>query len=333
MPDFRLLSGILSVSERTEMKGYTDMREERYTAEGRKRKRNRSRRRRRKRLGRLVKLLLMICLLAKGVSWLRDGNPLDRIRERKMEETLAWEGNPQELHYEKIETKEEAEAGLKELSKTDKRAAFILEHKEEYPRELLRLAAQNPEAMEFVRNYPEKKGSPSADTVGEVTKGTVPLLLQWDERWGYASYGSSLLAVSGCGPTCLSMVIAGLTGENTVTPDQVATYAQNSGYYTEHAGTAWALMNEGSAAFGICGRELALTEGAVNAALDAGNPIICSMRPGNFTTGGHFIVLAGRKDGKIEVRDPNSRIRSSMGWKYETLEPQIKNLWVFSKEL
>ncbi|MFR3386435.1 MAG: hypothetical protein ACLTST_08525 [Lachnospiraceae bacterium] len=28
-------------------------------------------------------------------------------------------------------------------------------------------------------------------------KGEIPLLLQWDERWGYAPYGKSIV-VSGC---------------------------------------------------------------------------------------------------------------------------------------
>lgn len=41
--------------------------------------------------------------------------------------------------------------------------------------------------------------------------GEIPALIQWDERWGYAPYGSeTIIAVSGCGPTALSMVISGL---------------------------------------------------------------------------------------------------------------------------
>ncbi len=65
--------------------------------------------------------------------------------------------------------------------------------------------------------------------------------------------------------------------------------------------------------------------------LKKGNPIICSMGPGDFTTAGHFIVLVGVEEGKIKVNDPNSKERSSKLWDYETLEPQIKNLWVFEK--
>ena len=56
------------------------------------------------------------------------------------------------------------------------------------------------------------------------------------------------------------------------------------------------------------------------------------MRPGDFTTQGHFIVLVGGEDGKIIVNDPNSKERSSLLWEYDTLAGQIKNLWVFEAE-
>lgn len=54
------------------------------------------------------------------------------------------------------------------------------------------------------------------------------------------------------------------------------------------------------------------------------------MRPGDFTTTGHFIVLTGAEDGRIRVNDPNSRKRSEKLWDYDRLEYQINNLWVFT---
>lgn len=57
--------------------------------------------------------------------------------------------------------------------------------------------------------------------------------------------------------------------------------------------------------------------------------MICSMKPGDFTTQGHFIVLAGTEDGKIRVHDPNSRVRSETLWEYGRLQSQINNLWAF----
>ena len=51
-----------------------------------------------------------------------------------------------------------------------------------------------------------KKDAKSVCTVSLPEDGSVPLFLQWDERWGYRSYGGDFLAVTGCGPTALSMV-------------------------------------------------------------------------------------------------------------------------------
>ena len=195
---------------------------------------------------------------------------------------------------------------------------------------LRQLVKNNPETIDFVRDYQTKKDVPPAENIGEVTAGVIPHLLQWDERWGYQIYGDNMIAVNGCGPTVISMVASGLTGDNTITPYRVAKFAEQNGYYEGDAGTSWALMTEGVAQFGVYGEEMGLSEEAVFSSLENGKPIICSMSPGDFTTTGHFIVLVGIEDGKIRVNDPNSVKRSEKLWDYETLYPQISNLWVYT---
>ena len=148
---------------------------------------------------------------------------------------------------------------------------------------LRELVENNPETVDFVRNYQEKKDAPPAEDIGEVTAGVIPHLLQWDERWGYQIYGDNMIAVNGCGPTVISMVAAGLTGDNTITPYRVAKFAEENGYYEGEAGTSWSLMTEGAQQFGIYGEEMGLDENGIFSALESGNPIICSMRPGDFT--------------------------------------------------
>ncbi len=206
----------------------------------------------------------------------------------------------------------------------------IMANKERYPEQLIELLQNNEETADFVFDYPEKKDTAPADTVGEVVQGQVPLLLQWDERWGYAFYADDMIAVNGCGPTAIAMVAAGLTGDNTVTPYKVAQFSAGNGYYAGDSGTSWSLMTEGAQQFGIYGEEMGLSEDEVFSALENGHPIICSMRPGDFTTTGHFIVLTGVEDGKIRVNDPNSRVRSGKLWDYSRLEYQINNLWVYT---
>ena len=191
--------------------------------------------------------------------------------------------------------------------------------------------AKNAETTDFVADYPEKKDEAPAESIGEVKEGEIQLLIQWDERWGYIHYGDGIIANSGCGPTALAMVAAGLTGDNSITPYKIASYAGANGYYVAGSGSSWSLMTEAALNFGVAGTEIALSESSVTEELNAGHPIICSMKQGDFTTDGHFIVLTGMADGKIQVHDPNSKERSSRTWDYATLEPQIENLWSFTK--
>lgn len=221
---------------------------------------------------------------------------------------------------------------LEAMASQDVRVREVIDNCESYPTDLLKMLSRNEDMLDFVLGYPENKGLVLADDIGDVEKGTVPLLLQYDPRWGYGAYGSSTVAVSGCGPACLAMVAAGLTGDNSVTPYDVARYANAHGYYVPGAGTAWTLMSKGSAHFGVIGQELPLVESIMKRELAEGRPIICSVGPGDFTTTGHFIVVTGVEDGQFTVNDPNSPQRSEMLWDYETLEPQISNLWSFQAE-
>lgn len=201
----------------------------------------------------------------------------------------------------------------------------------DYPESLLELAERNPEVKQFVLDYPEKKDKEvSIDISGEMAKGEIPLFLQWDERWGYQSYGEDMIAITGCGPTCLSMVYSGLTGDTAYHPLRMAQFAEENGYYVEGSGTAWDLMTKGARQLGLSAEELVFDEEHITSELRAGHPVICSMRPGDFTTAGHYIVLKGLDgSGDVCVCDPNSVSNSSRTWSLERIMPQIKNLWVY----
>ena len=220
---------------------------------------------------------------------------------------------------------------LKELSKYKNEINSIIDNYNKYPELLLEMLSRDLDMLDFVINYPQKFGNIYSDNVGNVKKGEIPLLIQWDERWGYGKYGDSSIAISGCGPTALSMVIVGLTDDNTMTPYRVAKFSEENGFFLNDSGTSWDLMTIGARKLGLKSNEISLSKNSIFNALKRGHPIICSMRAGDFTTTGHFIVLVGIKDGKIKVNDPNSKKRSEVLWEYEKLQYQIKNLWEYSK--
>ena len=278
---------------------------------------DRGRRRRTKKCRRPLRLLLVLLVLG-AFFW---------FAPRAASGTLAalrW-------HESGAAVQDGTVAALWRMSLTDSRVLAILRHPEQYPPALLDLLAGNSETIEFVGGYPDHHADAPAETLSEPLD-TVPLLLQWDKRWGYRAYGSSMVAVSGCAPTSLAMAAAYLTGDSTVTPYRVARYAADNGYYVAGQGTSWSLLSEGAGAFGVRCTQLSLDKGQIDAALDAGQPVICSMLPGDFTTEGHFIVLSGRADnGEYIVRDPNSVSRSEKTWPYDRLSGQIAALWACTR--
>lgn len=202
-----------------------------------------------------------------------------------------------------------------------------------YPKDIISLLKKNKETVDFVEHYGVNKDKPPAETVSDhLEKGEIPQLLQWDERWGHAPYGTGFIANCGCGPTAMSMVIAGLTGDATVTPVEVAAYSEKKGYIDENNNTYWALMSEAGEHWGIKTYGGDTSEDFVKKELKAGHPIICSVGPGDFTKKGHFIVLAGYEDGKVKVHDPFSQKNSDKVWKYSKIKDQIKSLWVYKTE-
>ncbi len=196
---------------------------------------------------------------------------------------------------------------------------------------LAALSEKHPEAMEFVYQYPTKKNyAPEFDLSGVENSEKMPLFIQWDERWGYTEYAGNLMGLSGCGPTCLSMVCVYLLKDSKYDPKYVAQFSEANKYCTKGNGSNWTLISRGGVQLGLNVQELPLSANLIKRNLEAGNPVICVVGPGDFTSTGHYIVLTEYIDGKVRVNDPNSRVRSAKLWELDPILPQIRNLWACS---
>ena len=82
----------------------------------------------------------------------------------------------------------ETRAALEALCEADARAAAILDDPGAYPAELVELLVTAPDALDLVLAWPDIRDTPPADSVGALTAGEVPLLFQWDTRWGLDVY-------------------------------------------------------------------------------------------------------------------------------------------------
>lgn len=178
--------------------------------------------------------------------------------------------------------------------------------------------------------YGNGSGAAQSTPRSEWRAGEVPYLYQIDPEWADDSYAGSTIAESGCGPTCLSMIYVYLTGRTNMDPADMAAFSE-SHKYVDSGMTSWAFMDEGARVLGLRSRELPAGYQSVRKALDAGYPVIASVSKGDFTTQGHFIVLAGTdEDGKVIVHDPNSVERSAKVWDLDRILSQTRNLWAFS---
>lgn len=222
---------------------------------------------------------------------------------------------------------------LLEKANDNPKIAMILSDKERYPKDLLELASKKDEVIDFVANFPNRKTS-IKETISiedEYTEGEIPHFIQWDERWGYEKYGPDYFAINGCGPSSLAMVIVGLTGNTDVNPKVIAKFSEDNGHIVGGVGTSWQLMTEGAKAYGLKCEELPLNENTIIKTLKKGQPIIISMAPGTFTSVGHYVVLTGvDSDGKIIVKDSDSKIRTNKTWDIDVFMKEAKNLWTFT---
>lgn len=344
---------IIDVNERAESRKKALSIEEKRRRRQRMRARQQAiKRRRRKRLFRLVAAGVFVIVLGVGISRLDAGEKIasqvagnsDTVstdtwyRESGRIEELLYEVKYEDFFKEnkpKVIDDAEVYQCLKKLSKKYPELETVYEHREEYPVKLLASLCNNPEMLEYVKGYlTHETGDTSGKT--ELTeaekKQKFPLFLQWDKRWGYEEYGDFNIALSGCGPTTLAMASVVLTGDDTITPDRVAKYSMENGHYVEGTGTAWSLMTEGCENFGIKAEEIVLDESVMKNQLDDGKVIICSMRQGDFTAAGHFVMLFGYNENGFLVNDPNCIYRSSKVWSYEELKNQIRILWAFQKK-
>lgn len=229
-------------------------------------------------------------------------------------------------------TREEAVKKIKELSTCFPALYKVYLNEEKYPLELLRAGAGNPEMTDFLYGYLTSDGSTDGYFTDEEQPEDYPLFLQWDVRWGYMPYGTNgTVGSSGCGPTCLSMAIFYLTGDRTCTPDVIAQYSLDEGYYVEGVGTAWALLDEYPTKFGLNTNQIFSSDENLKTYLDNGNILICSVREGNFTSDGHFIVIYGYDKNGYKINDPKCVYRSRLSWTYEQIKNDIKQVWAIGK--
>ena len=159
--------------------------------------------------------------------------------------------------------------------------------------------------------------------------GTMPHIYQIDPAWSELPYAGGTIRQNGCGPTCLTMVYIFKTGQTDMTPVDMCALSE-AGNYAPTGATEWSFMTSGAWQLGLNGTQLYNDRDSMAQALHSGAPIIAAVRPGTFTSVGHYIVLYGIDDAdQIGVYDPNSPSRSARRWGVVEVLNEIEAMWAY----
>lgn len=240
-------------------------------------------------------------------------------------------------------------AKLLASARTDSDALWIAAHPEQYAfdgievqQKILKLAADEPASLKYVREFPAQYPSSEAKADGSIAMDSkspssdvpdtnIPHFYQWDRRWGNTVYSSAAFGLTGCGPTSFAMVYQGVTGATDKTPYDFGKLAQERNYMSEYEGTASEFFTGIAEEFGMSCELYYPSADTITQLLSGGATIIANLGPGQFTQHGHFFVLAGLdSSGKVIVNDPYSVVRSSQTWDADTIAGDAIALYAYT---
>lgn len=182
-------------------------------------------------------------------------------------------------------------------------------------------------------NIPAKTAAqlPASTPREDWEQGSLPYLYQTDPAWSSKPYAGGTVERNGCGPTCLAMIYIYLTGNTDMDAGDMCAFADEHNFAPTGA-TEHAFMTDGAALLGITGTAInPNSTSEIISALRAGEPVVCVLNPGYFTTVGHFIILYGIDDsGMVNMHDPNSSYHSAQKWDLKFVLSQAIVCWTFT---
>ena len=117
-------------------------------------------------------------------------------------------------------------------------------------------------------------------------------------------YAGETISAAGCGPTSAAMVLTYLKGEK-IDPVTTSSFSTQHGHAVNMGGSSETLFPDIGKAYGLNVVKQSQTATNIVNSLKQGNTIIAHMGPGEFTKGGHYIVLRKvDENGNVLVADP-----------------------------
>lgn len=196
--------------------------------------------------------------------------------------------------------------------------------------DLLALALSQPDAIDFVAAYPEAEKT--AQPYGEdVSAGTVPELVCWDERWGCVDYAGAPLALTGSGPTSLAMAYMALTGNGDRTPADFAQAVTDAEAASGDSLMSGTFLTDSLGEYGLSCSTYTSNEENLTQVLDTGTYLLVEAQAGTLTDAAHWVIVVTEgSDGSLTVYDPTSPEVSAHPWDPATIAGATNTLYAIS---
>lgn len=266
----------------------------------------------------------------KKTSVQQDSKPEEPVGKEETDEEVFEEIKKTENIFSNTFKRNELLHNLEVYAKYNPNAKLVMKNADDIHPSLLKLAGNNYTAVNFVAKIIDSTIKNDYEYPENANSSNVPLYLQWDKRWGYEKYGYGIIGFTGCGPTSCAMAMSYLKNDPSITPAKIAEESDRNGYSSSE-GTSWGFYPYIARKYGLKAVQMDANYNVIKENIKKGNPILISVRPGDFTQTGHVMVISGiDSNGNIIINDPNSFTNSQKSWKYDRLQPQIKAMWVFS---
>jgi hypothetical protein len=166
--------------------------------------------------------------------------------------------------------------------------------------------------------------------------------LKWDDDDYSAAGEFTTIGKSGCGPSCMAMIIATLKDAK-VTPRETCAWALRNGYKAPKQGTYYTYFVPQGKVYGIDVTRVntsdlrkmtfAVSKTYHDAALKAvnnGDFVIACMGPGLWTKGGHYILWHGINGSDVLINDPGSAATHRAKAPLALFQKEVKFYWIIN---
>lgn len=212
------------------------------------------------------------------------------------------------------------------------------------PKQLQTKVDRYPESENTIYQYEKYKDLKEVINIDDDFKAVeryesgykLPYFNQWDARWAFKEIDGGIFGFSGCGPTVLSSIYVGLTGDTSINPFKMGEMALVAGVYDGKDGSLHSMFTEFVSVIGLKGYYSYPNIETIKKHIDNDEVVVANVKEngiGDFTRGGHYIIITGyTEDNQLKLYDVNSYENTNKLWDYQRVLDQTGDIFAIKKD-